>query len=54
MFKGEGNSKENPANYVVNDFKEAIELIFRLEGLNQWIIFWNYYKTTKYSYSFKN
>ena len=32
LFKGE-NDEKNPAKYVVNDFKEAIELIFKLEGL---------------------
>ena len=29
----DGNDIENPATYVVQDFKEAIELIFRLENL---------------------
>lgn len=28
-----GNDKKHPATYVVDDFKEAIELISRLEGL---------------------
>jgi len=34
MFKGEGNSKENPANYVVKDFREAVRLIFKLEEIS--------------------
>jgi len=34
MFQEEGNSKENPADYVVKDFKEAIALIFKLENLS--------------------
>lgn len=31
----EGNDKENPATHVVDDFKAAIELIYKLEKLNQ-------------------
>ena len=30
-----GNDKKNPAKYVVEDFEEAVELIYRLEGLNE-------------------
>ena len=32
IFKGV-NDKENPATYVVNDFKEAIDLILDLEAI---------------------
>ena len=28
IFQGKYNDKEHPAKYVVNNFKEAIELIF--------------------------
>jgi ribonucleotide monophosphatase NagD (HAD superfamily) len=28
-----GNDKKNPATHVVEDFKEAIELIYKLEEL---------------------
>lgn len=34
MFQEEGNSKENPAKYVVQNFKEAVDLIFQIEGLS--------------------
>ena len=30
----DGNDKENPATYVVEDFEEAVDLIYKLEGLN--------------------
>ena len=28
-----GNDKENPATFVVKDFKAAVELIYKQEGL---------------------
>jgi len=34
IFKGDENDVQNPANFVVNDLKEAIQLIFKLEGIN--------------------
>jgi HAD superfamily hydrolase (TIGR01456 family) len=33
LFKNGENSKENPAKYVVQDFAEAVKLIFQLEGI---------------------
>ncbi len=32
LFKGD-NDEKNPAKYVVDNFKDAVELIFKLEGL---------------------
>ncbi len=32
LFKGD-NDENNPAKYVVDNFKDAVELIFKLEGL---------------------
>lgn len=32
VFRGEDNDKEFPADYVVDDIKEAIKLICKLEG----------------------
>lgn len=34
LFRGKDNDKEFPATYVVEDFKEAIQLIFKLEGIS--------------------
>jgi len=37
VFKADGkntNDKLNPATYVVEDFKEAIDLIFNIENIN--------------------
>jgi len=33
VFKDEGNDEEHPATYVVEDFKDAIDLILKLESL---------------------
>jgi len=33
VFQGGANSTKHPAKYVVADMQEAVELIFRLEGL---------------------
>ena len=33
VFQGIKNDIEDPANYVVDDFQKAIELIFKLENL---------------------
>lgn len=33
VFKGEENDKVDPAKFVVNDFSEAIRLIFKLESI---------------------
>ena len=33
VFQGGANSDKHPAKYVVQDLEEAIQLIFRLEGL---------------------
>ena len=30
-----GNDKENPATHVVENFEEAVDLIYRLEGLDE-------------------
>jgi ribonucleotide monophosphatase NagD (HAD superfamily) len=37
IFQGKYNDKENPAKYVVNDFKEAFELICYLENFVEFI-----------------
>jgi len=34
LFKGKGNDEGNPAMYVVEDFQEAVRLIFELEGID--------------------
>ena len=33
VFKEKGNDKENPADYVVEDFNEAVRLISKLEKI---------------------
>lgn len=33
VFQGEENDKEHPATYVVKDFEEAIQLIYKIERL---------------------
>mgnify|MGYP002173137579 CR=1 FL=1 len=35
IFHGEENSKEFPATYVVEDFNEAVKLIFKLENIKK-------------------
>lgn len=37
IFQGEGNDPKYPASYVVEDLEEAIDLIFRLEGISKCI-----------------
>ena len=37
IFKGEDNDEEHPATHVVEDMNEAVNLIFKLEGINQQI-----------------
>lgn len=34
VFQGDENSDKHPAKYVVNDMQEAVELVYKLEGLN--------------------
>jgi ribonucleotide monophosphatase NagD (HAD superfamily) len=34
IFKGPENCSKYPANYVVNNLEEAINLILKLEGMN--------------------
>ncbi len=36
IYQGEGNDKQNPAKYLVNDFKEAIDLIYILEDFYEY------------------
>ena len=33
VFAGKGNDKKYPADYVVENFYEAIKLIFKIEGI---------------------
>ncbi|KAL4506008.1 hypothetical protein ABPG72_013769 [Tetrahymena utriculariae] len=38
VFQGEGNDDQDPAKYVVNDFYDAIKLIFEQEGISTKIL----------------
>lgn len=35
IFKGNENSKEYPADYVVEDLEEAVKLIFQIEKIQK-------------------